>query len=80
MLMIKKIYKVVSLPNNRIASCSGDKTIKIWMSKPPYSNIATKVLKKGIISLLYIKERDILLSGAANTLLLWNMSTYQLRL
>ena len=77
MLMIKKIYKVVSLPNNRIASCSGDKTIKIWMSKPPYSNIATKVLKKGIISLLYIKERDILLSGAANTLLLWNMSTYQ---
>ena len=73
----KKIYKVVSLPNNRIASCSGDKTIKIWMSKPPYSNIATKVLKKGIISLLYIKERDILLSGDANTLRLWNMSTYQ---
>ena len=74
------INKVITLPNNRIASCSGDKTIKIWMSKPPYSNIATKVLKKGIISLLYIKERDILLSGAANTLLLWNMSTYQLRL
>ena len=81
MLMIKKIYKVVSLPNNRIASCSGDKTIKIWKSSPPYSNTPIKVLKynkMNVFSLLYIKERDILISVSSDhTLLLWNMSTYQ---
>ena len=29
------IWKVITLPNNRIASCSADKTIKIWKSNPP---------------------------------------------
>ena len=39
------IYKVITLPNNRIASCSADKTIKIWKNNPPYSDIPIKVLK-----------------------------------
>ena len=75
------IYKVISLPNNRIASCSTDKTIKIWKSNPPYSDTPIKVLEghRSIVgSLLYIKERDIMISGSADeTLRLWNMSTYQ---
>ena len=56
-------------------------TIKIWKSNPPYSDTPIKVLKghsMGVISLLYIKERDILISRSFDvTLLLWNMSTYQ---
>ena len=39
------IYQVITLPNNRIASCSYDTTIKIWKSNPPYSDIPIKVLK-----------------------------------
>ena len=73
------ICKVITLPNNRIASCSKDKTIKIWKSNPPYSDTPIKVLRghsKCVASLLYIKERDIMLSGSV-TLGLWNMSTYQ---
>ena len=73
------IFKVITLPNNRIASCSDDKTIKIWKSNPPYSDTPIKVLRghsKCVASLLYIKERDIMLSGSV-TLGLWNMSTYQ---
>ena len=39
------IYQVITLPNNRIASCSADKIIKIWKSNPPYSDSPIKVLK-----------------------------------
>ena len=73
------INKIISLPKNRIASCSTDKTIKIWKSDYPYSNIAVLFgHKEKVISLLYIKERDVMISGASDgTLRLWNMSTYQ---
>ena len=77
----KGIIKVISLPNNRIASCSFDNTIKIWKSNPPYRNIPIIVLeghKLSVYSLLYIKERDMMISGTLNAELgLWNMSTYQ---
>ena len=76
------IYKVITLPNNRIASCSDDETIKIWKSTPPYSDTPIKVLGyeiMNVFSLLYIKERDILISGSDDDRLrLWNMSTYKL--
>ena len=75
------IRKVITLPNNRIASCSWDHTIKIWKSDPPYSDTPIKVLKghsSYVNSILYIKERDILISASYDkTLRLWNMSTYQ---
>ena len=75
------ILKVITLPNNRIASCSGDKTIKIWKSNPPYSDTPIKVLREHsslVNSLLYIKERDVMISGSFDyTLRIWNMSTYQ---
>ena len=61
------IAKVITLPNNRIASCSKDKTIKIWKSNPPYSDTPINVLEGhswGVNSLLYIKERDIMISGS----------------
>ena len=75
------IWKVITLPNNRIASCSFDNTIKIWKSNKPYSNKPIIVLKghsDWVHSLLYIKERDIMISGSKDKrLCLWNMSTYQ---
>ena len=56
-----------------------DKTIKIWKSNPPYSDTPIKVLEghsECVTSLLYIKERDVMISGS-KTLHLWNMSIYQ---
>ena len=49
-------------------------------SNKPYIDTPIKVLKGHSIvqSLIYIKERDIMISGCLNrTLRLWNMSTYQ---
>ena len=75
------INKVITLPNNRITSCSMDKTIKIWKSDAPYSDTPIKVLEWHtfyVTSLLYIKERDIMISGSHDGILcLRNMSTYQ---
>ena len=82
------IFQVITLPNNRIASCSWDKTIKIWKSNPPYSDTPIKVLEGHsnsvysllydyLVTLLYIKERDVMISCSRDdTLCLWNMSTY----
>ena len=75
------IFKVITLSKNRLASCSFESTIKIWKSDPPYSNTPLKVLEghhQDVTSLLYIKERDIMISGSEDrTLRLWTMSTYQ---
>ena len=75
------IYAIITLPNNRIASCSSDESIKIWKSNPPYSDTPIKELKGheySVFSLLYIKEKDIMISGSVDeTIRFWNMSTYQ---
>ena len=76
------ICKVIPLPCDRLASCSADHTIKIWKSNPPYSDTPIKVLvghTNCVWSLLYIHERDIMISGSNDrTIRLWNMSTYQM--
>ena len=59
------INKVIALPNNRIATCSDDQTIKIWNSNKPYSDTPIKILighTNKVNSLLYIKERDFMIS------------------
>ena len=75
------ISKVISLPNNRIASCSWDSTIRVWKSNPPYSNTPIKVLtghSRHVTSIVYIKEKNVLISGSSDKVLrLWNMTTYQ---
>ena len=72
------IFKVISLPFNQFASCSGDKTIKIWNSD---SDIPLQVLTSHnaiIISLIYIKEKKILISlGLDSFICYWSLFTYQ---
>ena len=76
----KWISKIITLPKNRIASCSADKTIKIWKSDSPYCNIPISTLighRSWVQSIIYIKDRDILISGSLdNSIGFWNISTY----
>ena len=78
-----KVLTVIALPKNRIASSSMDKTIKIWKSNLPYCDTPFGVLKghtNCVYSILYMKERDVMVSGSADsTLRLWDISTYQLK-
>ena len=52
------INQVITLPNNRIASCSNDFTVKIWKRAPSYSDIPIKILEghtDSVYSIIYIK-------------------------
>ena len=73
------IWKVIPLTNNRIASCSGDKTIKIWNSNHPYNLINTlNGHTDDVRSIIQLKDKDILISESDdNTLRKWNLLTYQ---
>ena len=68
---IEKVNKVVILSNNRIASSSKDSTIKIWDYNSD-SDLPIKTLtehKRETTSLLYIEERDLLISGSRDSTL-----------
>lgn len=71
------ILVVISLPGNRIASGSRDKTVRIWN---PDSTIPITILKghsKEVHSLLYMKERNILISSEEYKIFMWSMATYE---
>ena len=72
------INKTVELTKERFASCSNDKTIKVFDNRN-YSLIKTlEGHKEYVQSMLYIKEKDILLSGSyQENIHIWNLSTYQ---
>ena len=72
------INKIIGLPNNRIASCSSNRAIKIWKIN---SDIPIQILEghnASVNSLLYLKERHIMISGSTDeTLRLWDVKKYQ---
>lgn len=70
------ISKVITLSNNRFASCCYDRCIKIWKSNEPYSAQPIKVLN-GTVSMIQLKNQEILVGSQAITLCLWSLSTYQ---
>jgi WD40 repeat protein len=75
----QSITCLVNLPDNKFASGSRDMTIRIWNINDNYKCIRViNGLFDGILSLLYIKEKDLLLSASANKQIkVWRMSDYQ---
>lgn len=74
------ICKVVLLPDKLFAFCSFDPSICIMSSEIPYTDTILAELighTNPVLSLLYIQERNMLVSGNENSVRLWNLTTYQ---
>lgn len=74
-----KILGMVILPENRIATCGLDHSIKIWKSDEPYEKSPIKVIESddSCITLVYIKEKDQLFAGFSDdTIRSFDMKTY----
>ena len=72
----KTINKLISLPNNRFASCSSDRTITIWNDIFPIKNLIGH--SDQVLSIIYIKEKELLISCSSDrTLRIWDMRTFQ---
>ena len=78
----REVQKVITLSNNLIASAGSDNLIKIWDISTYTKKEPIQVLKGhtfGVYSLLYIKEKNVLISGglSQDDLHIWNLDTYQ---
>ena len=62
-----------------MASCSGDKTIKIWRSNPPFNIInSLEEHTDCVVSIIQLYEKEIFISYSLDgTLCIWNLTTYQ---
>ena len=71
---------IINLSNNFIASGGNDGLIKIWNCIEPYSNTPIKMLKghsTQIVSMIFIKEKNSLISAENEMIIKWNLNTYQ---
>ena len=58
---IDLIFQIIPLTNQRFASCSKDCTVKIWEDKN-YNMLSLLTHKTGVLSILQLKEKNILVS------------------
>ena len=54
--------KVIPLSNERFASCSGDKTVKIWKDDYTYKCISTLQHSYSVKSILQLRNKEVLVS------------------
>lgn len=74
------VWKATQISDNRIASCSSDKTIVIYNGAYPYEPITVlSGHKKCVNSFIELKKKGLILSGSykEKTLRFWNSSTYE---
>ena len=69
------INKVIYFSNENLISCSTDKTIKIWKenNKNCFENIKTLTHSDYIGSLLYLEDKNILISSGGDGTKFWNL-------
>ncbi len=72
------ILKVIDLNNETFASCSQDKTIKIWDSVNGKCLKTLNGHKDGVSSLLLLEENILASSGLDKLILIWNISSEQI--
>ena len=72
------VRTAIAIPNNRIASCSCDCSIKIWKNNDKYEQLLEMTdLQSEIVAILYLKSKDELVSSSPTHLSFWNLNTYE---
>jgi len=76
------ISKIIKISNNKIATSSGDKTIKIWEIISINKIKIIKTLSRhtsDVISIIKIKNKDLLISASYdNMIIIWDLTTYSI--
>ena len=74
----KSVQNIAILDKNLIATCSGDKTIKIWNGSTLITTIIGHI--DFVYSLEYFKQEKLLISGSRDTLIkVWDASNFNLK-
>ncbi len=70
------IMKVIYYSNENLISCSLDKTIKIWKENDNnnYKNMKTLTHSKGVCSISYLEDKNILISSGYDGTKFWNLN------
>ena len=73
-----KVYKVIQLTKERLASCSANGIIKIWGLDNQYEEIKTLLGHKGgVVSLLQLSKGETMVSLSYDkTVIFWSLETY----
>lgn len=72
------INQIIPLPNNRLATASFNGIIKILDMDPPYSTETLQKHEFHINAILYLKKKNVLLSGGNDdTFRIWNLDTLE---
>ena len=75
------VNKVIPLSKERFASCSNDKTVKIWKDDNTYECITTIELIGNVSAILQLKGKEVLVSSSDNIssdeeLTFWNLNNW----
>ena len=71
-------WKIITLTNNRWASCSTDHTVKIFSNNEPYDTLSSLVHADCVYSIIQLKNKEILVSSCgASSIDFWDLTEYQ---
>ena len=76
------VRKVISLPNGLLASCSRDKTIRIWNYNSQYQQQTILKHSDVLVSVLYLKKKNVLVSCGEFIepgVTFWNVEDYTIK-
>ena len=75
------ITRIISLPKNKIASSGYGGEVRVWEVSEPYTDIPLCSLAvdngQNGSSVIYMKEKNVIVFGLSYTLTVWNYDTYE---